>query len=162
MKSSKTSALSYDEALAKAAKLCSKGEKSRKDIQKKLEDWHVAKSEHKKIIEQLEQEQFIDETRYAETYVREKFHLNGWGRHKLRHGLKSKGIPSAIIKDAIQVIDEEEYLSKLLEILRKKRASLKEDDPLKRKAKLVRHAAGKGFEESLVKESISQLLPEEE
>lgn len=162
MKSSKPTALSYDEAFGKAAKLCSKAEKSRKDIMKKLEAWNVAKSDRKKIIEQLEQEQFIDEVRFAETYTREKFHLNGWGRHKLRYGLKNKGIAPAVIEDAIQVIDEEEYLSKLLEILHKKRAGLHEQDPRKRKAKLIRHAASKGFEEGLVKESITMLLPEEE
>jgi len=162
MKSGKASKKpSYEEALQKAAALCSKSEKSGYDIWKKLDSWNVDKKHRSNIIDHLKDEGFIDEQRYAETFVREKFHLNGWGRIKLRQGLKEKRIPEGIIADALQVIDEEEYLTKLQDILRKKRMNMNEEDPLKRKAKLIRYAAGKGFEEGLVKEMIDQLLPDE-
>lgn len=152
---------SYDEALKRAADLCSKSEKTRQDIKKKLHAWNVHEKHHKKILQELEEGEFIDENRYAESYIREKFHLNGWGRNKLRYGLRQKNLSSAIVSEAIQTIDEEEYLSKLRDILQKKSQQLKEKDHRKRKAKLIRHAASKGFEEQIVNEMIDELLLDE-
>lgn len=161
MKEKTSQPLSYEKALQKAARLCSKAEKSGQEIRQKLFSWNVAEKYHDKIIRKLMEDGFIDEERFGETFVREKFHLNGWGRIKLRYGLRQKGISEKIIEEVLQVIDEEEYLTKLQDILRKKSSKLKDNDPYKRKAALIRYAAGKGFEENLVHELIDSLLPEE-
>ncbi|MFR4026527.1 MAG: RecX family transcriptional regulator [Alistipes indistinctus] len=45
-------------------------------------------SAHESIIRKLTEQKFIDDTRYAAAYVREKATLSRWGSGKIRSGLR--------------------------------------------------------------------------
>jgi SOS response regulatory protein OraA/RecX len=60
-----------------------------------------------------------------------------------------RGIPSALIQEALAAIDEDDYLSYLKEILRKKLRQLGSNSPANRQ-KAIFFAASRGFETSLV------------
>ena len=83
---------------------------------------------------------------FALAYASGKFRMKGWGRIKIKQGLTFKKVSPPLIKQALAAIDYDEYISRLADILQKKAASLKEDDPYLRKNKLAQYAAGRGFE----------------
>ncbi len=130
--------------------LCSRGEKCKSDIRKKLYDWKAKPEEHDKVVEELEKQQFIDEKRYTTYYVKDKFRFNKWGRVKIKAMLFQKQIPEKLILDALEHIKEDDYLEMLINVIKTKQKQIKETDPYKKKTKLLQFAASRGFEPNLV------------
>lgn len=150
--------MDYRQAINKAAALCSRKEYCTFDIRKKLENWNLSDEEVDKAIQCLSNEKFIDDKRYAAYYVRDKFRFNGWGRIKIRFQLRTKGVTSSLIEEALEEINEAEYCEKLAELLHSKKRQIKNKDQWQTKAALARFAQSRGFEPDLVFKSIDQLL----
>ena len=142
--------ISYQKALNRAMYLCSRGEKCKSDIRKKLYDWKAKPEEYDKIIKELEKQQFIDEKRYTSYYVKDKFRFNKWGRIKIKAMLFQKQIPEKLIFEALNQIKEEDYLEMLTNVIKAKQKQINEPDPYKKKTKLLQFASGRGFEPSLI------------
>ena len=142
--------ISYKKALSKSMYLCSKAEKCKSDIRKKLFDWKAKPEHHLKIIDELEKQQFIDEHRYANFYVKDKFKFNKWGKIKIRANLIKKQIPEKLIDEAVSNIKQEEYLEMLINVINQKRKQIKETNPFKQKTRLLQFAASRGFEPNLI------------
>ena len=140
----------YKSAFSRAMALCSKREYCLDDIQNKLDSWGVGENDRKKIISMLIKENFLNETRYSEIFVREKFRLNKWGKIKISAHLKSKKIPSDIIKSAIASIDDDQYIQTLKDLLSVHRKHIKAKNQYDLKGKLLRYGLSKGFESSLL------------
>ncbi len=138
------------EALHRAAVLCSTAEHCTADIREKLSRWGISANDARTIIERLVSERFIDESRYAIAFAKDKFRFAGWGRIKIRYNLQQKRIANNDIAEALTVIDEEQYLDRLTSLLQEKNRTIRDDNPESRKAKLCRFAASRGFETDLI------------
>ncbi|SMO71519.1 regulatory protein [Saccharicrinis carchari] len=142
--------MTFEQALLRASDICARQEKCVFDIEKKLNSWKVEEPVAAKVIDQLIKEKFIDEQRYVNHYVRDKFRFNRWGKIKIRYQLKAKCISGQQVNEALQQISEDEYKDALAQLLNKKRRNLKEDDKYKKRASLIRYAASRGFEPDLI------------
>ncbi len=142
--------ITYKEALSKAMYLCSKTEKCKSDIRKKLYDWKANPDDIEKILSELEKQKFIDEKRYAEYYVRDKFRFNKWGKIKIKTMLLQKQIPEKTINKALADIPEKEYIETLKYLLKQKEKTLNDGDYYKKKQKIIRFLTSKGFETDTV------------
>ena len=69
---------------------CSKAEHCIDDVRQKLWTWKVPTEEHDDIINTLIDNNFINEQRYAEAFVKDKFRFNHWGRIKISLMLRAK------------------------------------------------------------------------
>lgn len=150
--------ISVESALSKVMFICSRQEKCCSDIRKKLQDWEISYDDQDKIIQTLLDEKFINEERYTNFYVRDKFRFNRWGNIKISHHLKQKQIPEIIIEDALEQINEEEYIQTLKDLLSNKIKSIREDDPYQLRAKLYRFAQSRGFESQISLNQIDLLI----
>ncbi|MBE9511911.1 MAG: RecX family transcriptional regulator [Bacteroidetes bacterium] len=148
----------YLAALGKAEKFCSKQETCISGIRKKLDQWGINPAYHEKIIKDLKEEKFIDETRYASLFVKEKFRFNQWGIIKIRHAMKLKQIPEYIINEAINEIPDDEYFRTLEKIMKQKLRIIKTGNKFEQKGKLYRHAASKGYENDKIMQVINSIL----
>ncbi len=142
--------ITYQKALNKAMYLCSKAEKCKDDIRKKLYDWKANPSEHEKIISELEKQKFIDEERYVKYYVRDKFEFNKWGKIKIRTMLYRKKLSEKLITAGLEYISQEKYIENLEYLLNQKRKTIKDTEAYKIKDKLMRFAASRGYEPDLI------------
>jgi regulatory protein len=149
--------MDYETALKRAAALCSSQEQCSSHIRNKLNSWKVPEHDAEKILQLLIREKFLDDARYANFYVRDKFRLNGWGKIKLAVMLKQKEIPKAIIEEALKQIDPEDYKQSCARLISEKAATLRESNQYKRKGKLFRFAAQRGFESDLIHQILSYL-----
>ena len=137
--------ISNKQALSRLAAYCSRSERCLQDILKKLDQWEVSLQDQSQIIRFLEKENFLDETRYASAFVRDKFRFNGWGVRRIQLEMKKKNIPSEIIEKALGEISAEENITSLIDLLKKKQKSVKAKNEFEAKQKLMRFAAGRGF-----------------
>ncbi|MEA3461955.1 MAG: regulatory protein RecX [Bacteroidota bacterium] len=149
--------MEYKVALQRAAALCSSQEQCSSHIRTKLNQWKVSDPDADKIIELLKKEKFLDDARYATFYVRDKYRFNGWGKIKLAVMLRQKEIPSPYIEEALSQIDPEHYKQTCERLISEKSATLKESNQFKRKGKLFRYAAQRGFESDLIHQILSYL-----
>ena len=146
-----------EQALARLQGQCSKAEYCCAQIRQRLHKWSLKEMSCGKpgfsarqiedIVSSLVADRFVDDSRFACAYVRDKARFSKWGAVKIAYNLKRLGICPATVKMALQ-----ENLSLfgddlLLEALRKKWKSFKEDEPVARKReKLVRFALQRGFD----------------
>lgn len=143
------------EALNSVAAYCAVAERCRSDIFKRLEKWDLESDVAMSIIEKLEKENFLSESRYARSYTNDKYKYAKWGKKKIAQGLFMKKVNSSAIEESLESIDMEVYLDNLKSILEAKAKTIKANSNYERIAKLVRFALGRGFEYS----DISKVLP---
>ncbi len=147
---SKPKRYSPEQARLKAESYCAYQERSQAEIRNKLYEWGLHQKDVEEIITELIGENFLNEERFAMAYTSGKFRIKGWGKIKIKQGLKLKGVPDKMIQKALKTIDQDDYLNSLRLILEKKAQLLTEKDPFKRRYQLMRFAAGKGYEQDLI------------
>lgn len=133
-------------AYSRLASACARREHCRQDVFRKLSAAGLPEPEAASVVCRLEKEGFLDEGRYARAFVHDKTLYDRWGRQKTRQALKLRGIPAAEIEAALAEVDEEEYERGLRELLAAKARSVKAGNDYERRQKLLRFAAGRGFE----------------
>lgn len=153
--------LSEPEALNKAAAYCTLCERCILEVRNKLTAWGIENAAQQRIIERLESEGFINEERYCRAFVNDKIRFNHWGRIKITAALREKRVAKESIADAIEQIDEEEYSNVLKEVIAGKRKELKGKEDYQTQQKILRFAASRGFEPSLIMKII-KFTPEDE
>lgn len=137
-------------ALIKAEQFCAYQERSQQEVREKLYDMGMYPTGVESVISQLITSNFLNEERFAKAYAQGKFRMNGWGRIKIKQGLKFKRVPDKLINKALQLLDGDEYLSVLQKIMEKKQHQLHETDTFKRRYKLQQYAMSRGFESDLI------------
>ena len=147
----------YKAALSKAMALCSQREYCSGDIRVKLGLWGVGERDAEKILTCLINENFLNERRYAEAFVKDKFRYNKWGKIKIRANLRMKKITPEIINSALDSIDKDLYRKTLEDLLTVHRKSVKGKNQYDIKGKLLRYGLSKGFEGDLLYDILSDL-----
>lgn len=158
MRKSEVKSLSKEQALQRAASLCSGSEHCVSQVQEKLLSWGLSDEDAEAVIARLMDEKFIDNTRFARAYCHDKFCYSHWGRIKIVQMLRHLHVSDADIAEGMAVIPEEEYLQAIADAASQKNRSLRDDDAYQRKGKLVRHLLSRGFEMSLVLDAVEELL----
>lgn len=138
------------EALAKAEHYCAYQERAQQEVRDKLYDWGLWPDAVESIISELISAGFLNEERFAKAYATGKFRQKGWGKIKIKQGLKIKRVPDVLIKKALLLIDADVYTEMLTGILTKKARTVAEKDAYKRRYKLQQYALSRGYENDII------------
>ena len=88
-------------ARLKAEHYCAYQERSQQELRNKLYEWCQYPNMIETIISQLISDNFLNEERFAKAYAKGKFRQKGWGRIKIKQGLKLKQVPNVLIKKGV-------------------------------------------------------------
>ncbi len=144
--------ISKDKALQKLKHFCSYQERNHAEVRQKLYALGLFKKESEEVISDLIEEGYLNEERFAIQFASGKFRIKGWGRQKILHALKQKGISTYGIRKALDGIDQTEYLKTFARQADKKWLALKfEKNIFVKKTKWRNYLLQKGFEPSLMK-----------
>lgn len=147
---------SREQAKVKAESYCAYQERSQFEIRNKLYEWGLYERDVEEIISELIGQNFLNEERFALAYTLGKFRIKGWGKIKIRQGLKIKHIPDKMIIKSLKAIGHEDYMAKLKYLLEKKSATITETDPYKFRYLMTRYLASKGYELDLIGDVIKE------
>lgn len=156
--------LTYDQALNRAAQLCSKGEQCPSDIYQKVQEWGLTEADAARLVGYLTQEKYLDEARFVHAFVNDKFTYQHWGKVKIAYMLRMKGIADSLIENTMDdVISPEDYLEACTDVARAKVKELESPLSPADKAKVFRFAGQRGFESSVISKALAKLsIPDEE
>jgi regulatory protein len=136
---------------------CAYQERCNHEVDMKLMQWKVSANKIAGIKRHLQNEGFLQEERYARIFVRSKFHLNKWGRIKIRYELRSRFIPDRIVRKAMEEIGEDDYVRTIQELILKKKAEINSGKHLNIREKILTFVTGKGFEFDLTSKVLTEL-----
>lgn len=133
-------------AQAKMEAICSRREYCTADIREKLRRYLLSEEAVEEIISSLKSNRYLDDSRYAAAYARDKSSLAGWGARKIEFALRRKGVALEVIREALCDIDKEKISERMQEVVLRKWQSLsKEEDLEKRRIKTIKFALGRGY-----------------
>ena len=147
-----------EEALVKLQKYCSYQDRCHKEVAQKLKEMQMISQASEQIILKLIEGNFLNEERFAMTYVRGKFRIKKWGKRRLVSELKQRQISKYIINKAINQISEDDYKITFEVLAERKATSLLGKSKLKKKKKLADYLLYRGWESHLVYEKVNQLF----
>lgn len=149
-----------DEALAALMRLCARAEKSEGDARRLMRGWGVAEKDAEQVLGRLVRDRFIDDSRYAEAFVREKLRLSGWGEYKIRTALQRKGVSKEWIDAALSQADRPAMGERLAQQLERKARTVKYTSPYELKTKLIRYGLSLGYDYEAVMDAASAMVRE--
>ena len=130
------------EIMTKMERFCAWQERCENDVRKKLTSFHLSEAQEVDIINQLKANNFLNEERFVEMFVRGKVRA-GWGKQKIVAALRAKHIPAELANRYCAAITDEDYGERLQNAIEKWRRTHPDETP--NSPKLVRHLLSKGF-----------------
>ena len=142
--------ISYEASLEKGIFLISLKDRTKKEVQLKLEEKFWNKNAVLKAIEKLEEFGYLNDLNYAISYIESKT----YGKNRISYNLFQKGIDRSTVEKAYLTLDEEKEdnvddtkLEKLIEKNSKKINinNEREEKKVKEEQKLIQYLARQGF-----------------
>lgn len=136
----------------KIRKYCSYQERCCQEVRVKLSSFQLPKQEADALLQQMIDEDFVNEERFVECFIRGKMNVKKWGRVKIKCELLQKQIASSLIEEKLDEIDNDLYINNLI-LLIDKWKSLNEGED---KMKLYRFLLSKGYESNIINTYINK------
>ncbi|HNP48676.1 MAG TPA: RecX family transcriptional regulator [Bacteroidia bacterium] len=140
----------FSRIYSKALKYCAYQERSQQEVRDKLYALGLHRREVEQAIGQLIADGFLKEERFAIAFAGGKFRMKKWGRIKIKIALREKKVSEPLIRQALNSIDQRDYLKTLQQVLLSKSKMIAEKDSVKKKYKVAAYAIQRGFEPDLV------------
>jgi len=147
-----------DEAQKKLEHYCAYQERCHQEVRQKLQSMHMIPEAIDNIIVSLIRHNFLNESRFAKSFVRGKFKIKKWGKYRLTLELKKRDISKNIINHAIKEISEQEYIDTFNMLAEKRASSINENNKFKKKKKLADYLLYRGWESHLVYAKVNELI----
>ena len=146
------------EATSKLEHYCAYQERCHQEVRQKLMAMHMIPEAIDIIIVHLLEHNFLNEERFAKTFVSGKFRIKSWGRSRLTYELKKKGISKVNVNQALKGITNEDYTEVFNDLAEKKANAIKETNVYKKRKKLIDYLLYRGWESHLVYEKTTEII----
>ena len=156
MKTNKT-AFTLKEIYAKMEYYCAYQERCYKEVEEKLYSFSSNQSEKDEILTYLIENNFINEERFAQSFVRGKHNYKFWGKNRIVNELKFRNISSRNIQTALKEIHETVYIENFHKLAEKNWESITAPKGPKKNKKFVEFLLRKGYETNLIYEKLHEL-----
>lgn len=146
------------EILQKLARYCAYQERCVQELEQKMKTFEVTPSDYPFYLERLRENNYLNEARFVEIFVRSKFNQKSWGRTKINYELRKRGISASLLASAWDGIDDADYIEKARALLKKKKDEIKTGTSPQRYQKCYNFGLSKGYESALVRELLKPLF----
>ena len=147
----------FEEIKHKLEYYCSYQDRCHKEVEQKLNSLTLITELKEKVIVHLIENNFINEERFAKSFVRGKHNYKGGGKNRIIQEFKFREISKRNIDLALLELPNEVYLENFHALAEKNWLSIKEPKGQKRNKKFVDFLLRKGYETGLIYEKLKEL-----
>ena len=108
------------DVVKKLQRYCVYQDRCHKDVTDKMKLMKIPYSLFDNVLVELIKDDFLNEERFAFSFIRGKFRIKQWGKIKLKNELLQRNITSALINNALDQINNEDYNKTFDELALKK------------------------------------------
>lgn len=145
-------ALRLQHALDLAFRFLGQRDRTVLEMRRFLERKRVEPCAIDEALTRLEQENYLNDARFAQQFADDKRLLEDWGADRIERRLLALGVPLKLVRDAVEARDRSGELDAACTLLRRRFPALRDDPGERRRAYgvLVR----KGYDEELAWDAI--------
>ena len=136
---------------------CAYQERCHKEVIAKLRTLGIIPSVIDKIISELIKANYLNETRFTQSFVRGKFRIKKWGKNRILQELKVREISSFNIKLGMKEISDDNYQKTFYELFEKRRREVKQLTKTEQKKKIFSYMSYRGWENSKIYDALRDL-----
>ncbi|WP_147804124.1 recombination regulator RecX [Alkalicoccus halolimnae] len=145
-----------DKAFQKALNYLSYRMRSEKELSDYLREQEVPSEEISRMIEKLRELDFVNDERFAFSFVRTKRDQSKKGPIVIKQELKQKGVADNIVDKSLSQYTPEEQLDLAVKLAEKKQTSYRKESKRQTEQKLVQFLMQKGFPSSIAFEAVKE------
>ncbi|MGW2779167.1 recombination regulator RecX [Streptomyces olivaceoviridis] len=135
--------------------------RTRKQLADALRKREIPEEAAEEVLSRFEEVGLIDDSAFADAWVESRHHGRGLARRALARELRTKGVDSALIEDAVAQLDSEQEEATARELVARKLRATRGLDRDKRLRRLAGMLARKGYPEGMALRVVRQALEEE-
>lgn len=145
------------QALVTSLRLLAATPKSRKVLQKKLDQKGYAEEVVRKTLTQLENQGLLNDRSLAQSLFQTLSSYRGEGRKRIAFEMQKRGIGNDLIQEFLKKYSFDDEHSKALELARDRQERWKRIDRTKRRKKIYDFLCRRGFDFALSREVMSEI-----
>ncbi|WKK25508.1 recombination regulator RecX [Streptomyces olivoreticuli] len=150
-----------EQARAICLRLLTGSPRTRKQLADALAKRGIPAEVAEEVLARFEDAGLIDDAAFADAWVESRHHGRGLARRALARELRTKGVDSAVIDEAVGQLDSDQEEHTARELVRRKLRATRGLDREKRLRRLAGMLARKGYAEGLALRVVRQALEEE-
>ncbi|MCH1517009.1 MAG: RecX family transcriptional regulator [Flavobacteriaceae bacterium] len=156
----KSTSYTLQEAQKKLEHYCAYQERCHQEVEQKLRGMNMIPEAIEIIVGKLVEENYLNETRFAQSFARGKFRIKKWGKERILRELKFRKISPFNIKIALREISVEDYQDTLEELAARFWEANASRDVYTRKKKVIDALRYRGWESPLIFDALASLESE--
>ncbi|HCE46975.1 MAG TPA: hypothetical protein DET40_25795 [Lentisphaeria bacterium] len=147
----------FQKAYETSGRLLSRRPHSVHELTAKLRQREFPREVIDETISKLKSCGFLDDARFAGAYF-EELKAKGFGVRRIRLAMKKRGIGDELLSELLseRVSEDEELEGAVALLLKRKLHFARESDRLKRRMKMFRYLASRGFQSSVISRAVGK------
>lgn len=146
----KQQSFSLTEAQKKLEHYCAYQERCHKEVVEKLKQLGMIQIAIDTIVTKLIENNYLNETRFAQSFARGKFLIKKWGKSRIKRELKARQISDYNIKKGMKEINDTDYESTFYELFEKRKNEIAHLPKSEQKRKLFSYLSYRGWEQQRI------------
>jgi len=144
------------EAQKRMEHYCAYQERCHKEVVKKLKELGMIPISIDTIVSKLVEDNYLNETRFAQSYARGKFRIKKWGKIRIRRELKARDLSDYNIKKGLEEIPDLDYNTTFWALFEKRKKEVYENIPSEQKKKIISYMVYRGWELEKIYEAMQE------
>ena len=136
---------------------CAYQERCHQEVISKLKSLDMIPSAIDMIVTNLIATNYLNETRFAQSFARGKFRIKKWGKNRILRELKIREISSYNIKLGMKEISESSYQNVFYNLFEKRKKELEHLTKTEQKKKIFSYMSYRGWEHSKIYEALKEI-----
>ena len=149
--------ITISEAKKNIEHYCAYQERCHKEVVNKLKDLGIIQNAIDVIVTDLIQNNYLNETRFAQSFARGKFKIKKWGKVKIHRELNKREISEYNIKMGMKEISDSDYEETFNMLLEKKLSELSHLSESEKKRKIFNYLSYRGWEVEKIFEALRKI-----
>ncbi len=152
----KKTSFSLQEAQKKLEHYCAYQERCHWEVEQKLKQMGMIPSAQELIITELIEENYLNESRFAQSFARGKFRIKKWGKQRIVRELKARKMSAYNIKLALKEISDSDYQSTFFSLFEKRKEAVSHESIPIQKKKILAFMVYRGWETHLIYTALNE------